>query len=168
MIINKINIEGMCHDDEIKKLSLKGSNIFNKSIDIKIDNRNGIKDIMEISLETDILNIKTLEFGDGSMMTITVETSFNILAIENQECNTLSIIEKKDYFNYSFNVEEKNISKDDITIKVIDCFFKIGNKQNIVGTLTYLIREKIEKVVTSSLDVTGGKYKLIDLCQEFC
>ncbi len=167
MIINKINIDGICTEDELAKISVKGGNIVNRNIDIKVKN-NEIKDIMEISLESSIEMLKILNFQDKRIGVVTVNTEFNILVVENNENNILAAINEKTYFTYTIDINENIKDKENIYIKVIDCYFKVENKKSIVGTLTYLIKEKEEKIL---VDGSGSKdikqYRLIDVCQEF-
>lgn len=166
MIINKINIEGICKKEELKKLSFKEANILNKDLEININNTYGIKDILEISIDAAVVSSKVLEFNDETIITVTIETSFDILAIENIEYNTLSAIREKEYVNYTFKAKDKEIELDKITVKIIDCYFKIGNERTVVGTLTYLVNENSNKISVNN-KVENVKFKLIDLCQEF-
>ncbi|MBN1040400.1 hypothetical protein DVW12_17125 [Clostridium botulinum] len=167
MIINKINIEGICTEDELAKISVKGGNIVNRNIDIKVKN-NEIKDIMEISLENNIEMLKILNFQDKKIGVVTANTEFNILIVENNENNILAALNEKIYFTYTIDISENIKSKENIYIKIIDCYFKVENNKSIVGTLTYLIKEKEEKVLIDGNDNRDIKqYRLIDVCQEF-
>lgn len=166
MLINKINIEGLCNEDEIKNISLKDCKVFNYNVSFKISNDFGIKDIIQISLNTEISHFKSMEFKDNTLATLTVFTTFNILTTENRETNALSIIEREDYFNHSFESNKKSL--EEINISIIDCYFKLVNNYEIVGTLTYLFKEKEEKLNLSSNDYNERtNYKLIDIKQEF-
>lgn len=168
MIINKINVEGVCTKDELVQISTKNSIIINKSINIKVYQEAGIKDIMEISLEVNIVELKILEFKDKKIGTITISTELNIIAVENNRGNTLFVENEKIYFNHTFDLKTKIKNKEYLYIKVIDCYFKVENNNYILGTLTYLIKEKEDEIlVDNKLEKDIKQYRLIDVCQEF-
>lgn len=170
MLVNKINIEGLCNEEEMKKISLENVNVFNYNTDFNIETQYGVKDIIEVSFHTEIPKAKTIEFKNTNLTTITVLTDFKILTTENKDSNTLSIMERKVYFNYSFERKNKKYIKDyeNITVNIIDCYFKLVDNYKIVGTLTYLFKEKEEDLKIPKVNNNEkSSYRLIDITAEF-
>lgn len=166
MLINKINIEGLCNEDELSKIKLKGGKVYNYNTSFKVNSQVGIKDIIQITINQEIANVKISKFKDAGITTVTVLTMFKILTTENKESNALSIIERENYFNYSF--ESKAKSSEDISINIIDCYFKLVNNYEIIGTLTYLFREKDENINLEGKNIIKrSTYRLIDILEEF-
>lgn len=166
MLINKINIEGLANGDELGKINLKGGKVFNYNTTFRIQGEVGIKDIIQITINQEATNVKHAKFKDCDLTTVTVLTSFKILTTENKESNALSIIEREKYFNYSFESKAKKI--EDVSITIIDCYFKLVNNHEIIGTLTYLFREKEENIKAENKNnIKRSAYRLIDITQEF-
>lgn len=166
MLINKINIEGLCNKEELGKIMLKGGKVYNYNTSFRITGDVGIKDIIQITINQEAVNVKYAKFKDSDLTTVTVLTMFKILTTENRESNALTIIEKEKYFNYSFESKAKKI--EDININIIDCYFKLVNNFEIIGTLTYLFKEKEEDIKgDNKTSARRSKFRLIDITQEF-
>lgn len=166
MLINKINIEGICNEEEMKKISLDDVNVFNYNTFFHVDSEYGIKDIIEIAIYTEISNLKFVEFKNTNIAILTLLTNFKIITTENRDKNTLSMIERDIYFNHSF--ESKGKCGEGINVSVIDCYFKLIDNYKIIATLTYLFKEKEKKINIDEITYNEkSSYRLIDLTEEF-
>lgn len=166
MIINKINVEGVYSEEEIKNISFKDGNIFDKNIEIKYSNR--LKDVIEASLDYDIVHTKILTFKDSNIINITIKTLIKLLVIEDNISNKVFYIEEGLYFNYTLEGNNKSYTKEDFILKIIDCYIRIIDSDKVLCTLTYYIKKEedlnsLEKLQKEEVN----KYRLIDITEEF-
>lgn len=168
MIINKINIEGVCTEDELRNITVKDGKIVSESISFNLSNQKGVKDILEISIEVNIISMKSLMFKDKMVGIVTLETDLNIMAVENSDTNGVFSFKEVLFFNHNIDLSENDTGKYQVIVKVIDCYFEALGKRAIVGNVTYLIKEIQEDILIEQNPRSEElQYTLIDLCQEF-
>lgn len=166
MIVNKINIEGVKSDDNLKDMVLRDLEIFNSNVTLDINIASGIKDIIQITVNPNIVNKKISYFKDSTLATLTVETNYKILAVENKQSNNLTLFEETEYFNYS--IKGNFAENQEFTVDIIDCYYKLVSKSKLVGTLTYIFTKEQLEVKNTNLDSNNiCDYRLIDLEKEF-
>lgn len=165
MIIDKINIEGIISKENLKNFSLNSGKIFNEVVSIKLEDTTLLKEIIEINLDSTILNRKNLKFKDGTISTISVSTTYKVLGIENDDLNKLLFINYETISTLIITgefLEEKKLSVD-----LIDCYFKLKNNYTISGSLTFFINiiDKIPLEI-DEIDIKKLQYKFIDVIRE--
>lgn len=166
MIVNKINIEGVKNNENLKDMVLRDLEIFNSNITLDINKASGIKDIIQITITPNIVNKKFSTFKDSTLITITVETNYKILAVEDKQSNNLTLFEERDYFNYS--IKGNFTENQEFTVDIIDCYFKLVSKSKLIGTLTYIFTKEQIEVKNINIDENNiCEYRLIDLEKEF-
>lgn len=165
MIINKINLEGLASKESLKEYSLKEGEIFNEVVSIDLSNTPPLKEIIEINLESNILHKRSLPFKDGVITTLTVSTLYKILALEEGNTNKLSFINHKSFF--TFILKGRSLEDKNITIDLVDCYFKLQCSRQITGSLTFYINIIDEE--SSNIDdvvIEKSTYKFIDIFRE--
>lgn len=161
MIKNDINVEGILGKEALKTISLKECKILNSNYVIKILNNTGLKDIYQITIESNIKESDTLYFKDSSMISIAFQSIFKVLYVEDTTLNNVSYIQSTAYFNELFENNFNNAQK--IDIFVIDAFFNIINQKEISCNLTYLFKFSTE----DSFEGVKINKKCADINQSF-
>lgn len=138
MIKNCINIEGVLNKEALKTISLNQCKIYTCNYVIKILNDSGLKDIYQISIDSNLKNKNIFEFKDSSMISLYWESNFKILYIENNDLDNVNYVQESTSFNYMFKNKWDDTGKIDIFL--IDAFFNIINCKEINCNLTYLFK----------------------------
>lgn len=166
MIINNINIEGICKDEELTSISLEYGDIINKSIDIKLSSEKKIKEIIEISIKTSVEKYKTIKFQDQILVLTKINTDLDILFVEDNENNLVSFTDR--HIEFIYNFKKSNNKKYNINAKIIDCYFSTLDNESISATLIYLINRNEDDIyIGKEYKEDKNKFKLIDFEEEF-
>lgn len=166
MMVNRVNVKGLCKEEDLEKIILEGSEIFSKDFSLSLGEKARCKDIIEAFLATEILTFKLLTFKDGVAASITLLTEINLL-LEEEEESTLISLKEEVIANHVMPIKNSRLSED-LQVKVLDCVFKLIKGTQIKGFLTYYIKEKNrEPYFGEDIVEPRERYRNIDVFQEF-
>lgn len=168
MIRNGINIEGLTEEKDINIKPLSCVRVCEDKNNIQTNDN--IEEIIQVSLQSQIDDIRTFNVDNKFILIFNGQTKFNILTKEPLS-NNINFIDYTSYFSYTIDSPKREIKS--LNFYIIDAFIKLLSENKIYYSLVYLASPVFEDEVKLSLNtqnkisINKEKYKYIDLESEF-
>lgn len=173
MIRNSINIDGITSEFEITNYNLENFHTFQccGSFDFKDHN---IDEILHISLDSMLLDSKSINLNDKTTIILNGETSIKLLASDIEDNSKAFNLNHLSMFSSCLTIPHVDI--DYVEVFIIDAFFKLLDSNTCYYSITYLSQINTNENYNFDLDDfdtcsnslnTKTNYKFIDMGREF-
>lgn len=167
MMVNKINIEGVCEPRDLENICVGDRDIFSKEFLFSLPQNIIGKDLIEVHVASEIIGYRPIIFKDGPFISVTIEVEFKFL-LEEQVQSLLMTFNENMMINHMISGFKYPVEKDNLKVMVIDSYFKLIDGVRVEGFIAYILKE-FSKGDFSQEDrlKPREKYRYIDLLQEF-